>query len=159
MTKEKKKSFVDKQKQKKKIKIQKKLELINEEDWWDTLVQFITINPLTFLILFALAGYWGYLRVDGYLENRRIAIEAMAEVDNLKERTEEMGQKVEEFRNALEVARIENAKLRQQIEKLSPKEKEAVIEDQISKLKEKMQLMESKDLKEKFDKIYKVTAY
>ena len=159
MVKKTKKSFVEKQKQKKKIKVQKQLELIEEDDWWDTLIHFITINPLTFVIVFSLVGYWGYIKAHDYLEDRKIAIEAMKEVDNLKERTREMGEKVDEFRDALENARIENAKLRQKIENLSPKEKEAVIEDQISKLKEKMDIVEKKGFKDKFNKIYEVTTH
>lgn len=153
------KSFVERQKEKKKIKAQKKIELIDEEDWWDTVLQWALTNWLTVLIIFSLFGYWVYIKADDYLEDRRIAIEAMKEVDNLKERTEQQERDIEEYRSKLEQARVENALLRKEIEKLSPKEKQAYIEDQISKLKDKMQIVEEKGLGEKLKEgVFEVTS-
>lgn len=142
MTKSGKKSFVERQKDKKKIKAQKKIELIDQEDWLDVLVQWTLTNWVTVAVVLSLLCYWGSIKIDDYLEDRKIKIEAMKEIESLKERTELQLRDIEEFREKLEQARLENALLRKEIEKLSPAEKKSYISNQISSLKDKMKLGE-----------------
>ena len=151
------KTFVDKIKEKKKINAQKKLEIIDGESRWDTFIGWVFTNWLTVSIVAAALIYWGYNRVEDYLEEREIRIEAESKLESVLQRTEEAEKRIEKFRKDLETARRENEKLRSKIEDLSPAEKKKVIVQQIDTLKKKMKISEEKSISEQIkSKIFKV---
>jgi len=152
--------IVDHIKKKKLKKVQQKLEMIEEESGWDTFVHWLFTNWFVALLVLGIAGYWGYNKVNDYIEERRMIAEAQKDLEYAKERTEQALKQIEDFKAALTQARAENARLRREIEKLSPTEKANLIESQIDNLKDKMKLSEEKDLTEKLkDKIYELKVH
>jgi len=155
-----KKKIVDHIKKKKLKKAKQAIERIEEESWWDTLVHWAFTNWFIALVVLGLVGYWGYNRVNDYIEERKIIAETRKDLEYAKERTEKALEEIELFKEALKRARAENAKLRKEIEKLSPTEKASLIESQIDDLKNKMKLTEEKNLGEKLkDKAYELTVH
>lgn len=143
--------FIEKEKKKKLVKTQQKLQRIEEETWWDTILHFLVTNWVTVVLILSVIAYKSYVNIADYIEDRRIKERAMAELEFVKDRSEKLKKDIEEFHNNLENLRKENASLRKKIEQLTPSEKTEIIKEQILKLSEKLKILEEKSVRKKIE--------